>query len=458
MSPLWRWLRAVWSARTVRFRVATQTTLVTLACLLVLAVIGSRLLGALVVTSVDDELQQALAVAVADVRAGQPAPARPDGPVVRVLDTQGGPADGRGPAGLSPAEVHRLGGAVAVFRADPDTPVRLVGTVVTAPDGAQRLVVVSTPLVGYGSLLRRGSVATILGAVLAAVAVAAATSVSVRWSLRPVQRMRIAAAGLPIGERLPVPIARDEVRDLAEALNGLLDRRDEATARLRRFTGDAAHELRSPVASIRVQAEVAVAHPDPELGEETLQAISVEAERLSVLVDDLLVLAKGDTERGATEPVDLVAAARSAADRIGERLGADGLVVRVDTPAPASISATAAEVNLVLDNLLGNAVRYARGRIRVAVLPAGRWVRLIVDDDGPGVPAEHRPHVFDRFYRVDDARGRGTGGAGLGLALVAETVRRRGGSVRVGDSPEDGARFEVRWPSLLATARPDPPP
>lgn len=451
MTRGWQWLRAVWSRQTVRFRVVTQTTVVTLVCLLALAVGGSQLLGALLLGSVDDELHRALDIAVAEVRAGQPVPARPEGPTVRVLDTGGNPVDGRGPAALSAAEVHQLGGGAAVFRADPEAPVRLLGTVVTAPDGSQRLVTASGPLVGYGSMIRRGSLVTILAAVLASLAVAAATSVSVRWSLRPVQRMRIAAAGLPAGQRLPVPTANDEVRDLAEALNGLLDRRDEAAARLRRFTGDAAHELRSPVASIRVQAEVAVAHPDPELGEETLQAVAVEAERLSVLVDDLLALAKGDSDLAEAEPVDLVAAARSAADRIGERLDNHGISVRVDTPAPARIPATAAEVNLVLDNLLGNAVRYARARIRVAVLPAGRWVRLIVDDDGPGVPAEDRPHVFDRFYRVDDARGRGTGGAGLGLALVSETVRRRGGTVRVGDSPEDGARFEARWPSLLTS-------
>lgn len=447
------WLRGGWSRQTVRFRVTTQTTAVTLIILLALAVAGSRLLGMLLLSAVDGNLRLDLTAATAAVQTGHPVRSDPSGPAVRVLDTAGGAADGRGPFPLAPAELHELGGGGSVFRPDPENPVRIVGTIVTAPDGSQRLVVAAATVVGYGSMITRGTWATVSAALLASLVVAAATSVSVRRSLRPVQRMRIAAAGLPAGERLPVPIARDPIRDLAEALNALLDRRDEAAARLRRFTGDAAHELRSPVASIRVQAEVAVAHPDPELGEETLQDIAVEAERLSVLVDDLLALARGDTDTVEPQPVDLVAATRSAADRIGERLHEHGLAVRVDTPAPARILATPAEVNLVLDNLLGNAVRYARGRIRVMVLPAGRWVRLIVDDDGAGVPAEHRAHVFDRFYRVDDARGRGTGGAGLGLALVAETVRRRGGAVRVGDSPEDGARFEARWPSLLTSAR-----
>jgi two-component system, OmpR family, sensor kinase len=109
------------------------------------------------------------------------------------------------------------------------------------------------------------------------------------------------------------------------------------------------------------------------------------------------------------------------------------------------VLASPGEVSVVLDNLLRNATRYARALIRVWVLPAGGLVRLIVDDDGPGVPEEHRHRIFDRFFRADDDRGRGTGGAGLGLALVAGIVHGRGGTVRVGDSPDGGARFVVLW-------------
>src|SRR5207302_1115272 len=121
---------------------------------------------------------------------------------------------------------------------------------------------------------------------------------AVRGSLRPVQRMRLAAAALPPGERLPVPAARDELRALAEAINALLARRDEARQRLQRFTGDAAHELRSPVASIRAQAEVAVLHPDVSLSQEVLAEVVTESERLSALIDDLLVLSRSDAGEG----------------------------------------------------------------------------------------------------------------------------------------------------------------
>jgi signal transduction histidine kinase len=236
------------------------------------------------------------------------------------------------------------------------------------------------------------------------------------------------------------------LRSLAAALNALLARRDEATERMRRFTGDAAHELRSPVASIRVQAEVAVANPDPELSQEVLSEVVRESERLSTLVDGLLTLARSDAgELPAAEPVDVCIAARDAV----VRLGSDGPAVSLHVSGgPCWISAAPSEVDLVLDNLLRNAASHALAKVTVAVLHSAATVRLVVDDDGSGVPPEHRARVFDRFYRVQDDRARSSGGSGLGLALVAEVVRRRGGTVRVGESPDGGARFQVRWRSL----------
>src|SRR6185295_1044717 len=170
--------------------------------------------------------------------------------------------------------------------------------------------------------------------------VAGAAWVATRAALRPVDRLRTAAAALPPGDRLPMPAATDEVRALAQELNALLARRDEAVARLERFTGDAAHELRSPVAAIRAQAEVAVAHPDPALAEETLRAVAGEAERLSALLSDLLALARADAgQRPPATAVDLVAAVRAAIARAdgsgGSGVAGGGPVVRLVAPAPA---------------------------------------------------------------------------------------------------------------------------
>ena len=308
-----------------------------------------------------------------------------------------------------------------------------------------RLVVASADLVGGTALMRRTAGFAVIGALFAALVVAGAAWVATRAALRSVDRLRTAAAALPPGDRLPVPAARDEVRALAEELNALLARRDEAVARLERFTGDAAHELRSPVAAIRAQAEVAVAHPDPALTDETLRAVAVEAERLTALLADLLALARADAgQRPPARPVDLVAAARAAIGRQNRH----GAVVKLVAPAPAVVAASPGEIALVLDNLLGNALRHARAFVQVGVLPAGRTVRLVVEDDGPGIPPADRTRVFDRFTRLDaDAESRAGGGAGLGLALVAALVTGRGGTVVAGEAAGGGARLEVRWPA-----------
>jgi signal transduction histidine kinase len=320
-----------------------------------------------------------------------------------------------------------------------------VAVAATLPDGSRRLVLAVRDLDGAVALLR-GAAGWFLPAVLiAAAALTGAAWVATRAALRPVDRLRAAAAGLDVGHRLPVPPAADELTALAVEINALLGRRDEAVDRLRRFSDDAAHELRSPIASLRAQAEVAVAHPSPGSSEEDRAAwlgVARDAERLSALVGDLLALARAEGgTRGEPVPVDL-------ADALGEglaRAGDDQLTTTVWVPVPVRAAATPAEVGLVLDNLLDNARRHARSVVHVSAVPAGRWVRLLVDDDGPGIPVADRERIFDRFTRLDATSG--ASGAGLGLALVARLVEGRGGSVRAGSSPDGGARLAVRWPA-----------
>lgn len=441
------WMGRVWVSRPLPLRVAAVVTVVGLVLFLLLAKASTAVVARTLTHALDGELAAAVAAAGPAVMAGRPAPQPAGGEVrIRVLDRAGTPVDGAAPAPLSAPDVRRLMAGEAAWTFEPgrpSDPTRWSGRVVSAPDGTPRLIVAGAESVAHATLIGRTGVVLLVAAVLAALAMGAAGWAAARFALRPVARMRVAATELPAGERLPLPAARDELRTLAEALNDLLSRRDAATERLRRFTGDAAHELRSPVAAIRAQAEVAVTHPDPDLAGATLEDVAVEAQRLSALLDDLLALARSDAgERLPAEPVDLAEVARHAARRAQNGEAA----VRVTAPTPAVLHAAPSDVARVLDNLLANAVRHAQHTVRVAVLPGIDEVRVLVDDDGDGVPAEHRERVFDRFHRVQGDRDRGTGGTGLGLALVAETVRRYGGTARVGEAPDGGARFEVHWP------------
>ena len=436
-------VRRWWSGRPLRARITLAVGLVSLIVLLALSRLGVVLLSGALLDAADAELR-VQAVTVAIRLAGGTPPVEVRGAQIRVVDNAGAPVDDGPALPLTPVELRRLAAGESVLSGRLAELRLWVAVPAVALDGSTRRVVATADLVGWVTLLGRAAVVFVIGAVLASVVVALATWIATRAALRPVDRMRLAAAALPPGERLPVPPARDELRGLAEEINRLLARRDDAVARLERFTGDAAHELRSPVAAIRAQAEVAVAHPDPELTSETLRAVVDESARLTTLLSDLLALTRADAgQRPPPEPVDLVAAAAAAIARFPDRT--DRPVLQLAAPTPAQVAATPSEVALVLDNLIGNALRFARSVVRIAVLPAGRWVRLIVEDDGPGIPEDDRRRVFDRFVRVSPEVG--GGGAGLGLALVQALVQARGGTATAGAAPSGGARIEVRWPT-----------
>ncbi|MGH3629592.1 MAG: sensor histidine kinase [Sciscionella sp.] len=429
----------------LRLRIAAFAAVITLVVLVALAVLSVPLLRAGQTRSIDTALRGELTSSASAVRRG----GAPE-PGVRLLDTLGrtlGPAAPR--AVLTPSEVDRLAEGLVITVAG-RVPNRWAGLVVITPNGTPRLLAASSALLGQA-----GTRALVRGWLLGAAVLGAALVGLAGWllagaTLRPVQRMQRAARALPPGERLPVPDTADELRALATELNALLARRDHASDRLRRFTGDAAHELRSPVAAIRAQAEVAVLHPDAEGDHEALADILTESQRLSSLINDLLLLSRSDAgELPAVGAVDLVLAAQSAIQRLHD----PAPLVRLEASGEHyTVLAAQHEVELVLDNVLRNAVNYAHNQVLLSVLPDGRRLRLIVDDDGAGIEPRHRDKVFERFYRVDVDRGRGAGGSGLGLALVKELVVRRGGSVRVGSSPLGGARIDLRWPAAL-TAR-----
>lgn len=282
------------------------------------------------------------------------------------------------------------------------------------------------------------------------VVVAGTTWTMVGRTLRPVEAIRREVEGISghqLHRRVPQPAASDEIGRLARTMNAMLGRLDESAARQRRFVSDASHELRSPVSTIRQHAEVALAHPGRTTVPELAETVLAEDLRIERLVDDLLLLARSDEgDQGASRvAVDLDDLVYDEARRLRERG-----TVQVDIAAlrAGRITGVPAQLRRLIVNLLDNAARHARTQVAVALGtdPDDGYVVLRVDDDGPGVPAAERTRVFERFVRLDDARARDHGGFGLGLAIVADVARGHGGTVRLGDAPTGGARFEVRLP------------
>lgn len=265
-------------------------------------------------------------------------------------------------------------------------------------------------------------------------------------TLRPVEALRAGAAEITAAGRpasLPVPTSRDEVHRLAVTLNDMLDRLETARTRQRAFVADAAHELRSPLANLRTQLEVAQHLGDRTDWPAVAGDLLADTRRLSRLVDDLLLLARADDaepREGGSEPVELSGLLRAVADRY------PAPPVSVADGPPRWTAGEPEGLRRVVANLVDNAVRHARTRVELAVTGDGPHQLVTVTDDGPGIPAAQRERVFDRFTRLDDARDRDVGGAGLGLAIVRELVRRHGGTVRLVDA-RPGLRAEVRLPA-----------
>jgi signal transduction histidine kinase len=262
------------------------------------------------------------------------------------------------------------------------------------------------------------------------------------WTLQPVETLRSGAArisGSDQDERLPVPESADEIRALALTLNDMLDRLAAARGRQRAFVADAAHELRSPLASMRTQLEVA-----QHLGEggELASDLLADVTRLSGLVEDLLLLARsgGDAKRlPVRESLDVTAVLATTASRYA------GARVPVSVSAGHTVYASAnpEELRRVLANLVDNAVRHASSSVVLAVHEESGRAVLTVSDDGPGIPAADRERVFERFARLDDARDRDGGGTGLGLAIVRELLRRSDGSISLQDNPSGSGLVAV---------------
>ena len=266
-------------------------------------------------------------------------------------------------------------------------------------------------------------------------------------ALAPVDAVRrevdeISAAELH--RRVPEPDGADEIARLAATMNRMLERLERAQNQQRRLVSDASHELRSPITVIRQHAEVALAHPDRMPASDLATTVRAESMRLQLMVDDLLLLARADegTLTLQPHPIDLDDLVFDEAKRLRSLTD-----LHVDTAGVSGgrIDADPAAIRRVLRNLTDNAARHARGTVALRLAQTNGQVVLDVDDDGPGIATDDRERVLDRFVRLDDARTRDAGGAGLGLAIAAELVAAHGGDIAIDASPAGGTRVRLRF-------------
>jgi heavy metal sensor kinase len=274
-----------------------------------------------------------------------------------------------------------------------------------------------------------------------------------RHGLRPLTSMAAEAQAITaktLDRRLTVPPATEELEQLAASFNRVLDRLGSALSTQRRFMADASHELRTPVSIMRTAADVTLSQPVRDEGEyrEALSAVSQQSSRLTRLVDDMLVLARAD---GGGYPmvvasVDMAALVHECVRELGARAEDKGITVRTSLE-PVTLKGDGALLRRMLSNLLGNALTYTPrgGSVDVSLAKAEDGVVLRVADTGPGIPPEDRERVFERFVRLDPARG--AGGAGLGLAIARWVAEAHGGGVRIVSSGSDGSIFAANLPA-----------
>ncbi len=395
-----------------------------------------------------------------------------DGTVIRRYSSGTSTTAGPELPALSPTDVSALAGDPFTVRDVSDDrrwrvlalPVtnRATGTVVGS-------AVVALPMTAAESTLRTMQVALLsIGLGVAALGAVAGTW-GVRRSLRPLRAIEETAGAIAEGDlsrRVPDAPPTTEVGRLSTSLNAMLsqieqafDARTASEERMRRFVADASHELRTPLATIRGYGELyrMGALTGPEDVSSTLRRIEDSATRMGSLVEDLLHLARLDEGRPQrSEPVDLVVLA---ADAVADLRALDaGRSVRVVPVAGASSTAGAltvgdeARLRQVVANLVGNVVQHTPegSPVELAVGRVDERAVLEVRDHGPGISPEHAPRVFERFYRVDAARGRASGGAGLGMAIVSAIVDAHRGTVTLEQTPGGGATIRVSFPAADA--------
>ena len=316
------------------------------------------------------------------------------------------------------------------------------------------VVVTAQSLSDVSSTYRTVATLLAVGSPFLLLAVGLATWFAVGRSLTAVDRMRLRVETIEatdLHQRVPVPKAEDEVARLAITMNEMLDRLESSASTQRRFVADASHELRSPLASLRASLDVASRTSQPGSWDEASLVMSDEVDRMTALVSQLLLLAKADEDALVTRELD-VDLDDLVASEVRRLRSQTPLVVDVDA-VPSQVVGDPTRLAEVLRNLTDNATRYANTRVDISLRIVDDTVVLSVEDDGPGIPTKDRNRVTERFVRLEEHRSRLHGGAGLGLAIVAEIVRAHGGTLDIGSSSLGGAQVVVNLPNPPRGAR-----
>jgi heavy metal sensor kinase len=276
-----------------------------------------------------------------------------------------------------------------------------------------------------------------------------------RRALAPIDHLASAARRITaerLNERLTAPNAQDEIGRLTAVINETFARLEASFDQLRRFTADSSHELRTPLAVVRGIGEAALAdRRRPDEYEEAIGSMLEEVDRLSNLVDTLLRLSHGDagTIRLSREPIDLGLLARDVGSSLAILAEERAQTLTIETADGVVVSVDRLVLREALTNVLDNAIKYspAASTIAIRVERVDDQALIAIADQGPGVPAEHRERIFDRFFRVDESRTRARGGAGLGLAIAKWAVEVHGGQITVRPRAGGGSEFRILLPA-----------
>jgi heavy metal sensor kinase len=272
-------------------------------------------------------------------------------------------------------------------------------------------------------------------------------------ALRPVEELTRTALEMEsrsLSRRLVPPVSDDEIGRLAGAFDTMIARLERSFRQVQQFSADASHELGTPLTAIRGEAEVALMRPlTPEQYQRALRSILESAQRMSCIIEDLLMLARLENDRAVRrESVtldDLLLAVYELHEPLARR---GGLTLEIVEAQEATVLGDPLWLQQMMANLVNNAIKYtpASGRVALSLIREAAEAVLTVTDTGAGIALEHLPYIFDRFYRVDSGRSRDSGGSGLGLSIVQWVAEAHGGRVEVTSVPGKQTRFTVRLP------------